>query len=473
MKGCFMSEKFDICVIGAGPGGYVSAIRAAHNGAKVALVEKEYLGGTCLNWGCIPTKTLIASTEVLAKAKKASDFGIKISGEIVPAWPAMLGRKNSVVEKLRGGIGGLLKNAGVAVFTGNASFIDRKSIALETSDGKNGKVSAEKFIIASGSEPVMPGFIPKSKRIITSTELLSIKEIPGSLLVLGGGVIGCEFACLFAELGTKVTVVEMMPNILPLQDKELSKVLTREMKSHGIEIFTGAPLEKIAADAKAVSGTVGGEKLSADYMLVSIGRVPVSKSLNLKAAGVVANEKGWIPVDSKCRTNVPNIYAIGDVTGRVQLAHFASAMGLCAADNACGIRNEINDDLVPGCIFTCPEIGTVGLSEEQCKEKNIQYNVGKFPFAALGKAMAIDETSGFCKIISSVETDQVLGVHIVGPHATDLISEAVTAMSLEVTAKALGKAIHAHPTLGEAMMEAAHAVHGESVHMAAPKKHSK
>ncbi|MFA6291639.1 MAG: dihydrolipoyl dehydrogenase [Victivallales bacterium] len=468
-----MSEKFDICVIGAGPGGYVSAIRSAHNGAKVALVEKEFLGGTCLNWGCIPTKTLIASTEVLSKAKKAADFGIKISGEVLPDWPAMLGRKDAVVEKLRGGIGGLLKNAGVSVFTGNASFVDRKNIFVEKNDGKKEKLSAEKFIIATGSEPAMPGFIPKSKRIINSTDILSIKEIPGSLLVLGGGVIGCEFACLFAELGTKVTVVEMMPNILPLQDKELSKVLAREMKAHGIEIYTGAPLEKIVADGKSVSGNIGEEKLSAEYLLVSVGRVPVSKTLNLKAAGVVASEKGWIPVDSKCRTNAPNIYAIGDVTGRVQLAHFASAMGFCAADNACGIRNEINDDLVPGCIFTCPEIGTVGLSEEQCKEKNIQYNVGKFPFAALGKAMAINETSGFCKIISSVETDQVLGVHIVGPHATDLISEAVTAMSLEVTAKALGKAIHAHPTLGEAMMEAAHAVHGESVHMAAPRKHNK
>jgi dihydrolipoamide dehydrogenase len=466
-----MSEKFDVCVIGAGPGGYVSAIRAAHNGAKVAIIEKEYLGGTCLNWGCIPTKTLIASTEVLAKAKKAADFGIKISGEIVPDWPAMLGRKDAVVEKLRSGIGGLLKNAGVAVFTGNASFTDRKSVTVEKSDGKKEKVTAEKFIIASGSEPAMPGFIPKSKRIITSTEILSLKEIPDSLLVLGGGVIGCEFACLFAELGTKVTVVEMMPNILPLQDRELSRILAREMKEHGIEIFTGTPLEKIVADTKSVSGNVGDKKLSADYLLVSIGRIPVSKSLNLSAAGVVANQKGWIPVDSKCRTNVPNIYAIGDVTGRVQLAHFASAMGFCAADNACGIRNEINDDLVPGCIFTSPEIGTVGLSEEQCKEKNIQYHVGKFPFAALGKAMAINETSGFCKIISSVETDQILGVHIVGPHATDLISEAVTAMSLEVTAKALGKAIHAHPTLGEAMMEAAHAVHGESVHMAPPRKH--
>ncbi|HBC88193.1 MAG TPA: dihydrolipoyl dehydrogenase [Lentisphaeria bacterium] len=466
-----MPDKFDICVIGAGPGGYVAAIRAAQNGAKVAIIEKEYLGGTCLNWGCIPTKTLIASAEVLHKAKTASDFGIKIDGNVSPDWPAMLGRKTSVVEKLRGGIGMLLKNAGVTAFTGSASFADRKTINVAGTDGRKEKVSADKFIIASGSEPAMPGFIPKSKRIITSTEILSINEIPKSLLVLGGGVIGCEFACLFAELGTKVTVVEMMPNILPLQDKELSRILSREMKARGIEIFVGSPMEKIEADGKSVNGVVGKEKISADYMLVSIGRIPVTKSLNLAAAGIAANEKGWIPVDTKCRTSVPGIYAIGDVTGRVQLAHFASAMGLCAADNATGKDCEFREDLVPGCIFTSPEIGTVGLSEEQCKEKNIAYNVGKFPFAALGKAMAINETSGFCKIIADSATDQVIGVHIAGPHATDLISEAVTAMNLEVTAKALGKAIHAHPTLGEAMMEAAHAVHGESVHMLAPRKH--
>jgi len=466
-----MPDKFDICVIGAGPGGYVAAIRAAQNGAKVAIIEKEYLGGTCLNWGCIPTKTLIASAEVLHKAKTASDFGIKIDGNVSPDWPAMLGRKTSVVEKLRGGIGMLLKNAGVTAFTGSASFADRKTINVAGTDGRKEKVSADKFIIASGSEPAMPGFIPKSKRIITSTEILSINEIPKSLLVLGGGVIGCEFACLFAELGTKVTVVEMMPNILPLQDKELSRILSREMKDRGIEIFVGSPMEKIEADGKSVNGVVGKEKISADYMLVSIGRIPVTKSLNLAAAGIAANEKGWIPVDTKCRTSVPGIYAIGDVTGRVQLAHFASAMGLCAADNATGKDCEFREDLVPGCIFTSPEIGTVGLSEEQCKEKNIAYNVGKFPFAALGKAMAINETSGFCKIIADSATDQVIGVHIAGPHATDLISEAVTAMNLEVTAKALGKAIHAHPTLGEAMMEAAHAVHGESVHMLAPRKH--
>ncbi len=466
-----MSEKFDICVIGAGPGGYVAAIRAAQNGAKVAIVEKEYFGGTCLNWGCIPTKTLIASSEVLHKAKTAADFGIKIEGEISPDWAMMLGRKTSVVEKLRGGIGMLLKNAGVTSFTGSASFADRKSVNVVAADGKKEKVSADKFIIASGSEPAVPGFIPKSKRIITSTELLSISEIPKSLLVLGGGVIGCEFACLFAELGTKVTVVEMMPNILPLQDKELSRILSREMKAKGIEIFVGSPMGNIESDGKSVSGVVGKEKLSAEYMLVSIGRVPVSKSLNLAAAGIAANEKGWIPVDTKCRTNVPGIFAIGDVTGRVQLAHFASAMGFCAADNATGKSCEIREDLVPGCIFTSPEIGTVGLSEEQCKEKNIVYNTGKFPFGALGKAMAINETSGFCKILADAATDQILGVHIVGPHATDLISEAVAAMSHEATASSLGKAIHAHPTLGEAMMEAAHAVHGESVHMVSPRRH--
>ncbi len=465
-----MSEKFDICVIGAGPGGYVAAIRAAQNGAKVAIVEKEYFGGTCLNWGCIPTKTLIASVEVLHKAKTAVDFGIKIDGTVSADWSAMLQRKGTVVEKLRGGIGMLLKNAGVTSFTGAASFADRKTINVATADGKKEKISADKFIIASGSEPAMPGFIPKSKKIITSTELLSLPEIPKSLLVLGGGVIGCEFACLFAELGTKVTVVEMMPNILPLQDKELSRILSREMKARGIAIFVGSPMEKIEADAKGISGVVGKETLSADYMLVSIGRVPVTKSLSLATAGVTANEKGWIPVDTKCRTNVPGIFAIGDVTGRVQLAHFASAMGMCAADNATGKDCEFREDQVPGCIFTSPEIGTIGMSEEQCKEKNIAYNVGKFPFAALGKAMAINETSGFCKIIADSATDQILGVHIIGPHATDLISEAVAAMAHEATATSLGKAIHAHPTLGEAMMEAAHAVHGQSVHMVSPRK---
>ncbi|OGV58739.1 MAG: dihydrolipoyl dehydrogenase [Lentisphaerae bacterium GWF2_52_8] len=463
-------HAFDLCVIGAGPGGYVAAIRAGQRGAKVALIEKAHFGGTCLNIGCIPTKTLIAGTEILHKVRHAADFGVSVEGEIKADWGKMQARKGSVVETLRKGIAGLLKGAGVTVFNGEASFLDRKAVQLSGTDGKAQKISAKNFIIAVGSEALVPGFVPKSERVLTSTELLSIDKIPKSLLVLGGGVIGCEFACLFAELGTEVTVVEMLPSILPMIDAELSKALAQQMKKQGIKILTGQPLQDIKADKNGVSGNAGGESLSAEYLLVSVGRKAVSASLNPAAAGITLNERGWIPVDSRCRTNVPGIYAIGDCTGAWQLAHAASAMGICAAENACASNSEFKGDLVPGCIFTSPEIGSIGLSEEDCAKKNISVRTGKFPFASLGKAMAINETSGFCKIIADAANDQVLGVHIIGPHATDLISEAVPALSLEITAAELGKAIHAHPTLGEAMMEAAHAVHGECIHAPAPRK---
>ena len=457
------TQKFDVCVIGAGPGGYVAAIRAAKNGASTAIIEKTHFGGTCLNIGCIPTKTLIAGVEVLHKARHAAEFGVKISGKVEADWGAMLSRKGTVVETLRGGIGALLKAAGVTVFKGNASFSGRRMVKVSGAD--EAEIEAKSVIIATGSESLVPGFIPKSDRVLTSTELLSIPEIPKSLLVLGGGVIGCEFACLFAELGTKVTVVEMLDSILPLIDKELGRTLAVQMKKAGVEIMTGKALQDIKADKKGVSGKVGDLEVSAEYLLVSIGRKSVNAGLNLEAAGVKTSERGWIDVDAQCRTNSPGVFAIGDTTGKWQLAHAASAMGIVAADTATGKKNEFKGDFIPGCIFTSPEIGTIGLSEEQCAAKGIETRVGKFPFAALGKALAINETYGFCKIIADAKTDQVLGVHIIGPHATDLIAEASPAMNLEVTAKELGKAIHAHPTLGEAMMEAAHAVHGESAHI--------
>ena len=459
-------QEFDVLVIGGGPGGYVAAIRAAKNGAKTALVERKELGGTCLNIGCIPTKTLIAGVDVYHKARHAMEFGVKISGEISPDWEAMLARKDSVIKTLRGGIGSLLKAAGVTVFKGHGVFTGRKTVKVVDGEGKEAEeITAGKIIIASGSETLVPGFIPKGKRVITSTELLSIPEIPKSLLILGGGVIGCEFACLFAELGTKVTIVEMLDSIMPNIDRETSKVVASQMQKMGIEIMNGKPLGDLKADDKGVSGKVGDLTVSADYLLVSIGRKPALEGMNLAASGVKTNERGWIPVDSSCRTNVPGIFAIGDATGSWQLAHAASAMGVVAADVACGKKNAFDGSLVPGCIFTSPEIGSVGKSQEQCDKEGIETRVGKFPFAALGKAMAINETTGFCKIIADAKTDQILGVHIVGPHATDLIAEACPALHLEITAKELGKAIHAHPTLGEAMMEAAHAVHGESAHI--------
>ncbi|MDD5727066.1 MAG: dihydrolipoyl dehydrogenase [Victivallales bacterium] len=463
-------EKFDLCVIGAGPGGYVAAIHAGQKGLSVALVEKEHFGGTCLNIGCIPTKTLIAGAEVLHKARHAADFGINISGGITPDWNKMQSRKDEIIGKLRGGIAGLLKAAGVRTFNGTASFLDRRSVVITGGQDNGAGISANDFIIASGSESLRPGFIPESPRVLTSTELLSIEKIPKSLLVLGGGVIGCEFACLFAELGTKVTVVEMLPKILPMVDAEIVRVLATKMKQAGVEILTGTAMADIKASVRGVSGRVGDQTLKADYLLVSIGRKAVSANLNLAAAGVKTDDRGWIPVNEYCKTNVPNIYAIGDIGGKIWLAHLASAMAFCAVDNICSERDKFSYDLVPGCIFTSPEIGTVGLSEEQCKERGIAYNVGKFPFAALGKAMAIEETDGVVKIIADSNTDQVLGVHIVGPHATDLIAEAVPAMQLEITARELGGAIHAHPTLGEAMMEAAHAVHGECAHVPTRRK---
>lgn len=464
-------QEFDVVVIGGGPGGYVAAIRAAKNGANTALIERKDLGGTCLNIGCIPTKTLIAGVDVYHKAVHAMDFGVKIAGEITPDWTAMIGRKEKVISTLRGGIGVLLKSAGVTVFKGNGAFTSRNTIQVMDPATKESEIiSGKKIIIASGSESLVPGFIPKHERIITSTELLSIPEIPKSLLILGGGVIGCEFACLFAELGTKVTIVEMQESIMPIIDKECSSTVAAEMAKMGVTIMNGKPLSDIKADAKGVSGKVGDEEVSAEFLLVSIGRKSVVDTLNLAAAGVKTDERKWIPVDASCRTNVPGIFAIGDTTGKWQLAHAASAMGVVAADVACGKKNTFDGTRVPGCIFTAPEIGSVGLSAEQCAAEGIKTTVGKFPFAALGKAMAINETVGFCKIIADAETDQILGVHIVGPHATDLIAEACAAMQLECTAKELGKAIHAHPTLGEAMMEAAHAVHGESAHIPSRKK---
>ncbi len=458
-------EKFDVCVIGAGPGGYVAAIKAGQKGLKTALVEKGNLGGTCLNIGCIPTKTLIASAEVLHSARHAADFGVEIAGEIKPNWSKMLARKEAVLDKLRGGIAGLLKAANVTVFNGTASFMNRQSVMVSEGENAGTTIQAKNFIIAVGSASLVPGFIPQSPRVLTSTELLSIPKVPKSLLVLGGGVIGCEFACLFAEMGTEVTVVEMLPSILPPVDRELGKTLAKIMESKGIKIMTGAPLANIKATGKGVTGEVGAEKVSAEYLLVSIGRKPVAGELNLPAAGVATNERGWIPVNDYAQTNVPNIYAIGDATGKGMLAHWASAQAATAVEAITGNRTALPVDQIPGAIFTTPEIGSLGASEEQLKEKGIAYKVGKFPFAALGKAMAINETEGFVKILADAQTDAVLGVHIIGPHATDLIAEAGPVMKLECTARELGRAIHAHPTIGEAIMEAAHAVHGESAHI--------
>lgn len=457
-------------IIGGGPGGYVAAIRAAQNGQTVTLIEKEALGGTCLNIGCIPTKALLAASDLLRNIRHASEFGIEIGGDISFNWDAMQSRKNSVVEKLKAGIAGLLKPYQVGIITGTAQFIDSHTVSITRDDGTIETLTGDHFILAVGSKAAVPGFIPKSERVLTATELLSIPTLPARLLILGGGVIGCEFASLMAELGVEVTLVEMLPQILPMLDKEMSRVMTTTFKKAGIKVMTGAPLTDIVDAGNCIRGKVNDTEVEADFLLVSIGRASVNGVLDLDKADVEINERGWVDVNASCQTNVPHIYAIGDMTGKWQLAHAASAMGIVAADAIQGAQTTFDSTTIPSCIFTHPEIGTVGLTLEQATEQGIECTVGKFPFAGIGKALAAGEPDGFCKIITNKANDKIIGVHIMGAHAADIISEGSLAVKNGLTAQALGDTIHPHPTLGEIMMETAHAVHGKCIHQIPPRR---
>jgi dihydrolipoamide dehydrogenase len=458
-------EAFDVVVIGAGPGGYPAAIRAAQLGASVAIVEKEQLGGTCLNWGCIPTKTLIAAADTFARIKHAATFGIKVQGASVD-YATLIGHKNKVVSQLQGGIKQLLTANGVKQFAGVASFKDRNILAISAGTA----IEAKKVIIATGSTSAMPGFLPKHERVVESRAFLEITRLPENLLVLGGGFIGCELACMAALLGVKVTIVESLEDILLLLDPDVRREVRGCMeKNLGIRVLTGKTLEKITADASGVRGSFADESLQADLLLCAVGRTPVTDGLNLENAGLKTHEHGFIETDDCCRTKVATIFAVGDVTGKIQLAHYATAQGVAAAENAVSLKPRRHDTLVPNVIFTSPEVGTVGLSEDDAKKQNRAVKTGKFRFSGLGKALAAGETTGFVKWVADAATDQLLGAAAVGPHATELIAEATTAIRAELTVRELGKTIHAHPTFSESWMEAAHAVHGEAIH-APPKR---
>jgi dihydrolipoamide dehydrogenase len=467
-------EMFDVVVIGAGPGGYPAAIRAAQLGASVAIVEKEQLGGTCLNWGCIPTKALIAAADTFARIKHAEALGITVKGASVD-YAVMIGHKNKVVSQLQGGIKQLLTANGVKQFAGVASFKDRNTITIGGTGtasvaAEPQTLSAKKVIIATGSTSVMPGFLPKHERVVESRSFLDLKRLPESMLVLGGGFIGCELACMAAMLGVKVTIVELLEDILLLLDPDVRREVRGHMeKSLGICVLTGKALEKVAANDQGVTGNFGDEVLKADLLLSAIGRRPVTDGLNLANAGVKVTERGFIEADDCCRTNVATIFAIGDVTGKIQLAHYATAQGIAAAENAVSQKPHKHDTIVPNVIFTSPEVGTVGLSEADAKRQGRAVKTAKFRFAGLGKAQAVGETTGFVKWIADAATDRLLGAAAVGPHATELISEATTAIRAELTVRELGRTIHAHPTFSEAWMETAHAVHGEAIH-APPKR---
>jgi dihydrolipoamide dehydrogenase len=454
-------EKFDIVVIGAGPGGYPAAIHAAQLGKKVAIVEKEVFGGTCLNWGCIPTKALIASAEKLEEINNAAEYGIKVD-KVSFNYANVVSRKDAIVAKLTSGVGSLLKGNGVTSYAGTASLESRSVIKIAGKD--NCKIEADKIILATGSESFIPGFIPKSPSIIESRAFLAMTKLPKSLIVLGGGVIGCELACMAAMFGVEVTVVEMLEDILMILDKDVRKAIRSNMEKMGITILTGEALGDISATTKTVKGKVAGVEVKAEKMLVSIGRRPYTAGLELENVGVELDERGYVVVNDLCRTKAANIYCIGDANGGPQLAHAATAQALRVVDNLCNKERKTMEMLIPACIFTAPEVGVVGLTEQEAKDQGIDIKVGKYNFAGLGKALAAGTTDGFVKWISDPKTDQLLGAVAVGAHATDLIAEAAVAIRNELTVDEIGNTVHAHPTFAESWMEAAHSVHNLCVH---------
>ena len=459
-----------ITVLGAGPGGYVAALKAAQLGAEVTVIEESEVGGTCLNWGCIPTKTLIASAEVLHKTRNAKNFGLELDGTISPNIEKIVERKNKVVGTQIKGIRGLFKSWGVNIIEGRGEIVGPKKISVTLKDGSKEEVETDNIIIATGSKPAqIPVFPFDGKRILSSDNAINPDSIPGSLLIIGAGVIGCEFAFIYKEFGSDVTMVEMMPNAVSTEDEEISAILERELKKNKIKLLKDTSVQKVDVKEDGVSVELSnGKTLEAEKVLVSIGRAVNSKNIGLEAVGVKTGQRGEIIVDSRMQTNVEGIYAIGDVTGGIMLAHLASAEGMAAAENAAGGNAEVNYDVIPAAIFTSPEIGSVGLREKQAAEKGLKYKVGRFQFRALGKAHAMGEIAGLFKIIADEETDKILGGHIIGPHASDLIHEVALAMGKGLTVKDVAHTIHAHPTLAEGIMEAMEDVHDAAIH--SPKK---
>jgi len=463
-------DKYDLAIIGGGPGGYPAAIRAAQLGAKVALIEKEFAGGTCLNWGCIPTKTLIAASSFYSHAQSNLAPGLKADG-VSFDYKEMIANKNGVVAKLRNGITHLLKANGVEFLQAAASFSGRNLLILKNTDGNESRIEAKYVVIATGCVSAVPSFLPRDEKIVESRAFLDMDKLPAKLIVIGGGVIGCEISCMAAQLGSEVTIVEILDDIMTNLDKDLRTEVRRHMeKNLKIQILTGKPLENIACTRNTVKGQCCGKDIEADLLLCAAGRIPASANLALEQCGLKANEKGFIETDLSCRTKAANIFAIGDVNGKYQLAHAATAQGISAVEAALGHCQHGRPQIIPSCIFTSPEIGVAGMSEQDAAKTNRKIITGKFPFAALGKAISCGETTGFVKWIADPNTGQLLGAGAVGAHATELIAEATLAIQSEQTYEELGKTVHAHPTFAEAWMEAAHAVAGNCIHVP-PRKH--
>lgn len=455
-------SQFDVTIIGSGPGGYVSAIRCAQLGFKTAIIEKySTLGGTCLNVGCIPSKALLASSHHYEELQHFADHGIEVSGDVKVNLEKMIARKQAVVDQTSGGVKFLMDKNNITVFNGVGSFESATSVKVTKEDGSSEIIESKNIIIATGSKPSSLPFIKLDKeRIITSTEALKLKEVPKHLVIIGGGVIGIELGQVYLRLGAQVSVVEFMDRIIPGMDAALSKELTKVLKKQGMKFYTSHKVQSVERAGDVVTVKAENAKgeiitLEGDYSLVSVGRRPYTDGLNAEKAGVKVTERGQIEVNDHLQTSASNIYAIGDVVRGAMLAHKAEEEGVLVAEILAGQKPHIDYNLIPGVVYTWPEVASVGKTEEQLKAEGVAYKAGSFPFKALGRARAGGDTDGFVKILADAKTDEVLGVHMIGARCADLIAEAVTAMEFRASAEDISRMSHAHPTFAEAIKEAA------------------
>lgn len=460
-----------LIILGAGPGGYVAAIKAAQLGAEVTVIEEKEVGGTCLNLGCIPTKALVASSEALSLIKRAEEYGVFINGEVRPDLKKIMERKDRIVSTQVKGIRSLFKVRNIRLVEGRGELAGGLKVKVRRKDGGEETIEGDRIIIATGSSPAtIPAFPVDGVNILSSDDVWKLSEIPKSMVIIGAGVIGTEFACIFRELGTEITMVELLSRALSTEDEEISEIMEKELKKKKIKLFTSVKVESVRSSSEGVTLKLSdGREIEAEKVLVSIGRAFNTDGIGLERTGIEKGPRGEIKVNDRMETSERGIYAIGDVTGGILLAHVASKEGIVAAVNACGGNERIDYSVVPAAIFSSPEIASVGLREFQARESGIPVVTGTFQYRALGKAHAMGEISGLFKIVADAKTDRVLGVHIIGAHASDIIHEAALAIKAGLKVKDIADMIHAHPTLSEGLMEAAEDVHNMAIHLP-PKK---
>jgi dihydrolipoamide dehydrogenase len=464
-------SDYDVVVIGAGPGGYVCAIRAAQLGLKTAIVDKQWMGGVCLNVGCIPTKALLKNAELAHTLReRAKEFGISFEN-LQLDYSVAVKRSRQVSDRLTKGVGFLMKKNNIDVVMGSARLTAQDTVTVTAADGKTTELKTKNIVLATGATATMiPGIQIDNKRILSYHEAILQPTLPASAVIIGAGAIGIEFASVWASYGTKVTIVEMLPRILPLEDEEVSAELEKQYKRRGIQILTGHKVQAITAGENSVTVKVSSgteEKvLEAEQTLIAIGFKPNSKNLGLEEVGVKVSERGFVEINEQMATNVPGIWAIGDLTGKFLLAHVASAQGMVCAERIAGKEtNTLNYPMMPRATYCQPQVASFGYTEAQAKEKGYEIKVGRFPFQANGKALGLGDYNGFVKIITDAKYGEILGAHMIGPDVSELLPELTLAQSMELTAAEIARNVHAHPTLSEVLMEAAHGVDGHPIHI--------